>query len=112
MDRSEQIAAVGIAAQAVLETKHRAREVVLAASRRAIRSCATAIRAVHRREFDAARALIGAAGAALAEAERALDGHPDVRYAGFLHDAKKEYAEANLTLAFVEGSAPLPTPPA
>jgi len=37
-----------------------------------------------------------------------LDGHPDVRYAGFLNDAKKEFAEANLTLAFVEGNQ-LPT---
>ena len=45
----------------------------------------------------------------MSEAERALDGHPDVRYAGFLHDAKKEFAEANLTLAFVEGSPELPT---
>jgi len=31
-----------------------------------------------------------------------------VRYAGFLNDAKKEFAEANLTLAFVEDNS-LPT---
>lgn len=109
MDRSAQIAAAGVAAQAVLREKHRAREVTLGASRGAIRSCATAIRAVHRREFDVARELITAAAASLTEAERALDGHPDVRYAGFLHDAKKEFAEANLTLAFVEGSPELPS---
>ena len=30
-----------------------------------------------------------------------LAGHNDVRYGGFLQDAKKEFAEANLTLAFV-----------
>ena len=35
----------------ILEQKHAAREITLAASRRAIRSCASAIRAVHRREF-------------------------------------------------------------
>ena len=109
MDRSAQIAAAGVAAQSVLEEKHRAREITLTASRRAIRSCATAIRAVHRHEFDVARQLIAEAGASLAEAERALEGHHDVRYAGFLHDAKKEFAEANLTLAFVEGSPELPT---
>jgi translin len=109
LDRSAQIAAAGSAAQEILEEKHRAREITLTASRRAIRSCATAIRAVHRHEFDAARDLIADAGASLAEAARALDGHHDVRYAGFLHDAQKEFAEANLTLAFVEGTPELPT---
>ena len=48
------------------------------------------------------------AAAYLAEADAALVGHPDVRYAGFIHDAKKEFAEANLTLAFVGGN-PIPT---
>ena len=38
------------------------------------------------------------AAAYLSEAEGALGGHGDVRYAGFLTDAKKEFAEANLTL--------------
>jgi len=103
-----QIAAAGEAARAVLEEKHAAREVTLSASRRAIRSCASAIRAVHRREFREARALIAEAAAYLAEAEGALGPHGDVRYAGFLNDAKKEFAEANLTLAFVEDNA-LPT---
>jgi translin len=103
-----QIAAAGEAARAVLEEKHAAREITLGASRRAIRSCASAIRAVHRREFRESRALIAEAAAYLAEAESALGVHADVRYAGFLNDAKKEFAEANLTLAFVEGN-PLPT---
>jgi len=103
-----QIAAAVEAARAVLEEKHAAREITLAASRRAIRSCASAIRAVHRREFREARALIAEAAAYLAEAESALGVHSDVRYGGFLNDAKKEFAEANLTLAFVEGN-PLPT---
>ena len=93
---------------AILEQKHAAREITLSASRRAIRSCATAIRAVHRREFREARELIAVAAAYLAEAESALGEHADVRYAGFLNDAKKEFAEANLTLAFVAG-LPMPT---
>ena len=59
-------------------------------------------------EFREARALIAEAAAYLAEAESALAGHTDVRYGGFLHDAKKEFAEANLTLAFVADN-PLPT---
>ena len=108
MEHSGQIAAAGMAARAVLEQKHAAREITLSASRRAIRSCASAIRAVHRRESREARALIAEAAAYLAEAENALSVHSDVRYAGFLNDAKKEFAEANLTLAFVEDN-PLPT---
>ena len=67
-----------------------------------------AIRAVHRDEFREARELIAVAAAYLAEADAALDGHPDVRFAGFIHDAKKEFAEANLTLAFVADNA-IPT---
>ena len=93
-DRSGELAAAGDGARTVLEEKHRAREITYNASRRAIRACASAIRAVHRREF-------------LAEADAAIDGHQDVRYGGSLHDAKKEFAEANLTLAFVSGQ-PIP----
>jgi translin len=108
LDHPGQIAAAGAAAREILEHKHAAREITLSASRRAIRSCASAIRAVHRREFREARELIAEAAAYLAEAENALAGHADVRYGGFLNDAKKEFAEANLTLAFVAGNA-LPT---
>ncbi len=106
-DRSDELSAAGEGARKVLEEKHLAREITLNASRRAIRACASAIRAVHRREFLAARELIAEAAAFLAEADAALDGHEDVRYGGSLHDAKKEFAEANLTLAFVAGQ-PIP----
>jgi translin len=108
LEHSGQIAAAGEAARSVLEEKHAAREVTLPASRRAIRSCASAIRAVHRHEFREARALIAEAAAYLAEAENAIGRNADIRYAGFLNDAKKEFCEANLTLAFVEDK-PLPT---
>jgi translin len=108
VDHSGQILAAGEAAHDVLEVKHQARETTLLAARKAIRSCGTAIRAVHRREFHEALELIAVAAAYLAEADAALDDHPDVRYAGFIHDAKKEFAEANLTLAFV-ADKPIPT---
>ncbi|HEX2737250.1 MAG TPA: haloacid dehalogenase [Acidimicrobiia bacterium] len=105
--RSDEIASAGRTAQAILEEKHAAREATLSASRRAIRACSLAIRAVHRHEFADARELIAEAAAFLNEADAALAIHPDVKYAGFLHDAKKEFAEANLTLAFVSDK---PTP--
>lgn len=40
---------------------------------------------------------------ALREAQEALRPHPRVAHAGFLHDAEKEYAEAILTAALVDG---------
>jgi translin len=46
--------------------------------------------------------------AALREAQAALGAYPSVRYAGFLQDAEKEFGEAALTRALVEG-AQLPT---
>jgi translin len=44
---------------------------------------------------------------ALREAQAALSPHPSVAFAGFLHDAEKEYAEAVLTDCLVAGR-PLP----
>jgi translin len=108
VDRGAEIGAAGDAARSELEAKHRAREATLTASRQAIRSCAVAIRAVQRREFEVARGHIKAARALLDEAADATEHHRDVRYAGFLHDAQKEFAEANLTLAFV-AHEPMPT---
>jgi translin len=88
----------------------RARERALPASRTAIRSCANAIRAIHRGEFDLAHRLMDEAKAAIDESLDAVREHPDIRYAGFVQDAQKEYAEARLTEALVTGAAiPPPT---
>ena len=108
MDRAEEIAAAGEWARRALEDKHKAREVGLSACRRTIQACAASIRAVHREEYERAEQLIAEAGGHLSEATAALSGHGDIRYAGFVHDAAKEYAEARMTLAFVRGG-PLPT---
>jgi translin len=43
----------------------------------------------------------------LREAQDAVGPHPAVAHAGFLHDAEKEYAEAILTAALIDGG-PLP----
>jgi translin len=86
-----------------------AREAALASARRAIRSSANAIRAIHRGESDRAQRLMEQARHALDEGEAATAGHPDVRFAGFLHDAQKEYAEARLTEAVI-GPKGLPSP--
>ncbi|MCS7295951.1 MAG: haloacid dehalogenase [Chloroflexota bacterium] len=89
--------------------KHQARELALGAARAIIRASATAIRAVHRREFSTARAQLAEAHRLNAEAVAALAAHPDVYHAGFLHDAQKELAEAETVFALATGG-PLPTP--
>jgi translin len=105
--KSDEIHAAGDWARGVLESKHKARETTLAACRRTIQACAASIRAVHREEYETAEELSAQAAAHLGEALAAVEQHPDIRHAGFVHDASKEYAEARMTLAFVRGD-PLP----
>jgi len=111
MDRAEEIASVGAAVQAVLDEKHQAREVTLRASRSTIQCSAASIRATHRGEFGRAEELAAEAGTHVARADEAVAAHLDVRHGGYLHDAKKEFAEARITLAIVRGD-PLPMPAA
>lgn len=91
--------------------RNAAREEGLAASRTVIRLSATAIRAVHRREFDAARARLAEARAVRDRAVAAMAAYPEVYHAGFLHDAQKEYAEAETTFALLSGGQ-IPAPEA
>jgi len=87
-----------------------ARERALPASRRAIRSCANSIRAIHRFEWELAHQLMDQAKAAIDEGLSAVRDHPEIRFAGYLQDAQKEYAEARITEAVVTGVNQLPTP--
>ena len=95
-------------ASAPLIAANEAREIGLAACRRVIRSSGSAIRLVHRLDFDEAATVVADAERSLREAQRALAAHPAVAYAGFLTDAEKEFVEATLTLALVQGQ-PLPS---
>lgn len=80
-----------------------AREKGLAAARATIRNSANCIRAAHRGDFDLAHSLLKAAGDAHAEAQEAMAAFPAILHAGFHHDAAKEFAEASVTLAILEG---------
>ena len=105
-DGSRDLRRAGAAANETLRARHEARERTLPLCRRATRESALAVRAVQRDALDAAQEHLAAARAALDEAAAATVAHPAVREAGFLHDAQKEYAEANLTLAFVTHAPP------
>jgi translin len=91
------------------DARNAAREAALPAARRSIRASANAIRAIHRGEFEVAEGLIGRSRQELDEGLAAVEAHPQVRFAGYLQDAQKEYAEAHVTLALVRGDV-LPEP--
>lgn len=86
-----------------LAATNQAREAGLAACRTVIRNSASAIRAVHLGQPDVVDARTADAAAALATARAALEPHPAIYHAGFLHDAAKEYVEARVTAALVRG---------
>jgi translin len=86
-----------------LDAVNAAREACLGACRQTIRACGSAIRAVHRQDAARAEALRADAKAALRLAQESVRPYPAVAFAGFLHNAEKEYAEAVLTAALVAG---------
>ena len=91
-----------------LEAAHRAREAALPGCRRVIQLSGSAIKSVHRLQPDRASAFADEADDVLRGVQAAVDGHPAVEHAGFLHDAEKEYVEARSVIALVAG-APLPS---
>jgi translin len=107
--RREELTGLSGSMRAQLDAVNGAREVALAACRRSIRASGSSIRAVHRLEVQRAAVLAEESGSALRAAQIAVQPHPAVGFAGFVHDAEKEYAEAVLTAALVAGEA-LPGP--
>lgn len=97
------------AAIANLSATSAARETGLAASRRATRASANAIRALHRGDSAQAGELMSEARTLLDAAVAALAEYPQIRWAGFVHDAQKEYAEAAVTASAIRGE-PVPDP--
>jgi translin len=95
--------------RADFEAKDAARERVLPLCRGAIRHCGNAIRAVHRQQFDQARELLQSARNLLTEAEQGASDYGELNYVGFVRDARKEFAEGNITLALVTRER-LPSP--
>lgn len=86
-----------------LEAAHDAREHALPRTREATRSAANAIRAAHRGEVATADERLADARRAVADARDTLAEHPRIAHAGFVFDAEKELAEAELTCALVAG---------
>ena len=98
-------------ARAELDRKNSAREQALRWSRELVRCCANSIRAVHRRDFEAAGGLLEEAHRLNREICALLADMADIYWTGYVQDAQKELAEACCTYALVNGS-PLPRPEA
>lgn len=92
-----------------LDRRNAAREEALRVSRELVRTCANSIRAVHRREFERARELIGQAEGLNREIRRAAGEYGDIYWTGYVQDAQKELVEARVTYALLKGE-PLPSP--
>ena len=101
--RDESLSKVTEKAIEDFSAKHSARELGLRISREVIRLSANTIRSVHRREFDQAGELLSQAGSKLKEAGPILKEWPEIYYAGFLSDSRKEFCEASITLALISG---------
>jgi translin len=101
--RSAELSKIGSRVLAQLEETHRAREEALARCRETIRACSLAIRALHRQRSEDVSERLLEAEQGIREAQRALEPFPQLAAMGFLHDAEKEYAEARLTQALIEG---------
>ena len=97
--------------RAALESTNKAREEALRASREIIQFSARTIRAVHRGEMEAAQTLAQEAKTRVEVVKTTLAGHPELFFAGYVHDSQKEYVEAEAMLAIV-GEKPLPSPEA
>jgi translin len=103
------LSAIEAEVRSQLDATYAAREEGLRLARPIIRTSANAIRAMHRGDRDDALRLVAEAKGLVASAQEALADHPDIYHAGFLYDAVKEYAEAELTIALLTGE-PLPAP--
>lgn len=85
------------------------RDETLRLSRALVRSCANAIRAIHRHEWIEAAGLLKEARADAKTMVEPIATHPALYHAGYTQDALKELVEAHVVYAIVRGEAlPLP----
>jgi translin len=92
-----------------LTTQNELRDATLARSRALTRSCAHAIRAIHRHDWNEADGLLAQARAEALAMVEAIAMQPTLYHAGYTQDALKELVEAHLVAAVVRG-VPYPTP--
>jgi translin len=109
MGNETELGTIVEAIRARLERKNEVRDAALKRSRKVIRQCSLAIRAVHRGERDRVAAELAAARGLVGELRESLHPYPDLYHAGYTQDALKEFAEANLVRGLIADEQ-LPSP--
>lgn len=107
----DELKAIAEEIHAYFTAEDEAREKALRLCRQIIRNSANAIRAVHRQEQDKARQILDSTYKLVQEINGSLNDHPGLLHSGFVHDAKKEFAEGSITFALIVGEE-LPKPEA
>lgn len=92
-----------------LSQRDTARERALPLAREVIRHSSTAIRAIHRQEFDRAAQSLSSARQILEQIKQDPTITCELFNTSFVRDAEKEFAEGHITLALVTGTT-LPEP--
>jgi translin len=103
--RRTEVAGLVADVDATLDDRHQAREAGLALCRTTIRESGSSIRAVHRQDPHEAEVHAATAESALRSAQQVLEPFPSLAWAGYLHDAEKEYSEARLVALLVSGAS-------
>jgi translin len=85
-----------------LDKRDEAREKVFDMTRQAIRLCATAIKSIHRKEFDSAQENISKVKDILRDVVGGLQDVPELLHSGMVNSAFQEYSEAALLMSLVK----------
>jgi len=93
------------------DARTQARDHALQQSRALTSLSAHTIRAIHREEFEDVEQNLAEMRQVVTALKEFLSEYPDLYFAGYTQDAIKEYVEAHITYALVQG-APFPTPEA
>jgi len=102
---TNQLDAIAASAHEYFSVQNRARERALPLCRLMIQNSGNAIRAAHRLDAGAAQELLDANRQVNGQLLEALADSEEIRQAGFVHDAQKEYAEACITFSLIQGTA-------
>jgi translin len=101
--------ALSDAIRARFAEKNAARDSAIRLSRELIRLCSEGIRAIHRREWEAAEAKMASASSTADELRGVCGSYGDLLMSGYTQDALKELVEAYATYAIIRDQG-LPTP--
>lgn len=101
--KKSQLDCISASAHEYFSVQNRARERALPLCRQIIQNSGNAIRSAHRQDPESALQLLDANRALNEELLAAVADSDEIRQAGFLHDAQKEYAEASITFALIQG---------